>query len=96
MRVLKHVVVVSAILLFSISPILSVLIASLIADRFGCRLHEGFANPCIINGKDYGETLTSMFIAGWYIFLSIPIGMVLLILYPVSIVLIKAMKRKGR
>ena len=58
MRVVQHILVVSAILLFSISPILSVLIASLIADQFDCRLHEGFANPCIIQGKDYGETLT--------------------------------------
>lgn len=94
MRGVKHIIIVSAILLFTISPILSVLIASLIADGFNCELNEGLVKPCMINGKDYGETLSSMFIAGWFIFLSIPAGGFLLVLYPILLLLINRIKKR--
>ncbi|MGB3692937.1 MAG: hypothetical protein WA865_06315 [Spirulinaceae cyanobacterium] len=61
--------------LFGFLPIISVILASIIANIGDCTLHEGYTNPCEIGPFDLGETLYSMFVAGWFIFLSLPIGL---------------------
>jgi len=63
-------------LLIGLSPLVSVLLASLFAGLNGCRLHEGFPNPCVFLGIDFGEMLYSMAVAGWYIFFTVPIGII--------------------
>lgn len=63
-------------ILFAISPIISVLIAGSIASFFDCELHEGFTNPCVLGGVDWGETLYFMAVLGWFALLTIPIGVV--------------------
>jgi hypothetical protein len=56
-------------------PIASVIVAGTLANTYGCTLHEGFPNPCIILGKDRGDLLYTMGVAGWFMFFSIPIGL---------------------
>ena len=55
-------------------PILSVIIAGTIASWKGCTLHEGFVNPCVVNGRDVGETLYAMGVMGWFMLATIPLG----------------------
>ena len=66
-------VIVSSVI-FALLPIISVIVASVIASMGDCTLHEGFVNPCEIGPFDLGETLSTMFVAGWFIFLTFPIG----------------------
>ena len=83
--------------LVCIAPFLSVMVAGTIADRFGCTLHEGFVNPCVINGVDYGETLYSMGVMGWLFFLSVPLAVGLLAVYIVVwlvILMVKGIRRR--
>lgn len=54
------------------SPLLSVLAAGWVAERAGCALHEGFANPCVIGGVDRGPTLYGMFVMGWFGVVTVP------------------------
>lgn len=55
-------------------PIMSVVIAGTIASWNGCTLHEGSANPCVVNGTDIGETLYAMGVMGWFMLATIPLG----------------------
>ena len=41
-------------------PLLSFALAAIIAVPAGCTLHEGFANPCVIAGVDWGEMLYNL------------------------------------
>jgi hypothetical protein len=61
------------------SPILAVLWATNFANRHGCELHEGFVNTCVVNGADWGGTLYQAVVSGWLLMLTIPIGVILLV-----------------
>ena len=63
-----------AICLVAGAPLISVMIAGSIASWNGCTLHEGFVNPCVINGRDIGETLYAMGVMGWFMLVTIPLG----------------------
>ena len=56
------------------APMISVIIAGSIASWHGCTLHEGFVNPCVVNGRDIGETLYAMGVMGWFMLVTIPLG----------------------
>lgn len=68
-------------------PFLSVLTASLLANAFDCRLHEGFPNPCVIAGADRGETLYAMGVMGWLMLVTAPFMLISLIGWPICAVL---------
>lgn len=54
-----------------IAPLVSVVLAGLIADLNGCGLHEGFAQPCIVAGVDIGGLLYTMAVMGWLMLVSL-------------------------
>jgi len=62
------------ILLFAAAPILVAVGAGTYAQSHGCTLHEGFVNPCIVDGEDIGKTLYSLGVLGWFSLATIPIG----------------------
>lgn len=55
-------------------PLISAVIAMWIASRNGCTLHEGFANPCIVFGRDIGQALYTMAVMGWLALVTLPLG----------------------
>jgi len=73
------------IMLWMFSPFIPVFIASAIASHYGARLDEGGAHPCIVNGKDIGETLYTMGVMGWYGLLTFPSGILAFIIFTVTI-----------
>ncbi len=68
------VILLTLVLMASLSPLFAVIWASSFAARHGCDLHEGFANPCIIDGKDWGETLYTAFVSGWFMLITLPVA----------------------
>lgn len=37
-----------------------------LANAFGCTIHEGFANPCLVAGTDWGEAAYTLgLLAAW-------------------------------
>ncbi len=58
----------------ALTPIVSVVACSAIANAYSCRVDEGSAHPCVIHGKDYGETLYTMGVMGWLMLVTIPAG----------------------
>ena len=81
--------------LWTFSPILSVLTASGIASAFGCQLDEGGVHPCVAFGTDIGELLNTMFVMGWFFFLTIPSGLVAAVIFLILVVLFGRAKRKA-
>lgn len=58
-------------ILIGIAPMISVVVAGLIAELNGCGLHEGFVQPCIVFGTDIGGVLYTMGVMGWFMLISI-------------------------
>lgn len=73
-RIIIHTLVVLFILLLGLSPLIPVIIAGSIAERNDCVLHEGFVNPCIIDGKDWGQDLYTWGMMGWFALGTIPLA----------------------
>ncbi|MCB1496516.1 MAG: hypothetical protein KDJ86_12065 [Bauldia sp.] len=95
MRWVVMLVVLAVILVVMLAPMASVMIAGSIADSHGCVLHEGAVNPCIVDGKDIGETLYTMGMMGWLMIATIPIGAIALLGWVVvAIILLVTGRRK--
>ncbi len=65
-------IVFAIVLVLSLAPMLSVVVVTLVANTAGCTLHEGYANPCVILGIDWGGALYSGFVLGWMMLLTMP------------------------
>jgi TRAP-type C4-dicarboxylate transport system permease small subunit len=65
---------------------------------FGCEVNLNYAVPCVIAGKDYGQTFYDLGFLIWYSYLSLPIGGVLFVIWAVAAVIAliagRARKRK--
>ena len=84
-------IVYGVIVLWMLLPMISVLSAGAIAQAAGCSVDEGSAHPCTVAGMDVGEALYTMFVMGWMFFLTVPTGLVALVLFTV-IVLVKRIR----
>ncbi|MEF2277035.1 hypothetical protein V3W47_01915 [Deinococcus sp. YIM 134068] len=62
--------------LFTFGPLLGVLLASWVAGANGCRLDEAGSYPCVVAGMDVGGLLSTLFVAGWLMLVTIPLGAV--------------------
>ena len=71
---LPYWVTLLLILAVTLAPIASVIACGVIANAYGCRVDEGSVHPCVIQGKDYGQTLYTMGVMGWFMLLSLPAG----------------------
>ena len=75
------------ILVFAFWPVASVAAAGWLAEANGCELHEGFTNPCMIGGADQGPTLYAMFVMGWFMLATLPLGGGALIVWLVVLII---------
>jgi hypothetical protein len=83
------------IVLYTIAPILCVLIASGIAYVTGSRLDEGNAHPSIILGVDIGSLLYFLFVSGWFMLLTIPTGLLALLIITIIWIVQKYKEKNG-
>ena len=68
-------------------PIACVLAASLLARLGNAKLDEGSVHPCIILGHDFGRLAYSLGVMGWFMLLTVPTGVLFLLVILVKIVL---------
>ncbi|MDQ6860687.1 MAG: hypothetical protein M3032_05975 [Verrucomicrobiota bacterium] len=71
---LIYVAALVVIALITLAPVGSVAFAGLVANSHGCQLDEGSVHPCVIVGKDYGETLYTLGVLGWLMLITLPAG----------------------
>ena len=79
-------------------PLIGALTAAAIGSAAGCRVDEAGSYPCLVMGSDIGEMLSIMFVMGWLMFVTIPIGGLLLLIWVVALIvhLVRARTRRGR
>ena len=65
-------------LLIGLGPALLAVGSQEVAEAFGCQVDLNRVIPCVIGGKDYGQTLHDLGFSIWYSYLSIPVGLALL------------------
>ena len=100
-KFLIHGGILLAIFLIGFGPLLLALTAGAFASINGCTLHEGFVNPCVVMGIDFGETLYAMGVMGSITLASLPVAFVMLVIY-LGVVLVlwlrgrKKKEKKGK
>jgi TRAP-type C4-dicarboxylate transport system permease small subunit len=68
-----------------------------IAEKvFGCEVNLNYVIPCVIGGKDYGQTFYDLGFLIWYSYLSIPAGGVLLGIWVVAALIAFIVGRRKR
>ena len=90
----KHWVRLGLLVAFMVLPFAPSLWAKALADAHGCQLHEGFVNPCVVDGIDQGEMLYGLFVSGWHAAIAAAASFVGLITW--AIALFGEMNRRGR
>jgi hypothetical protein len=91
---LIYLIVFFLIAMFALAPIGSVVIAGVIANSHGCHVDEGSLHPCVIGGKDYGETLYTLGVLGWLMLITLPAGAVAGLVWVVVLILHRARWRR--
>lgn len=76
------------IVLVAFGPALLAVVSQSIAEGFGCQVDLNRVIPCVIGGKDYGQTFYNLGFAIWYSYLSIPAGLVLFVLWAIAAVIV--------
>lgn len=94
--VIIHTLVILFILLLGASPLISTAIAGSIAEANGCTLHEGFVNPCIINGEDWGQDLYTFGVLGWLALGTLPIAVGAAAIYLLIVIIIAIVQATRR
>ena len=78
------IILLILILLIAFGPALIAVVSQTIAEWLGCQVDLNRVIPCVINGKDYGQTFYDLGFAIWYSYLSLPIGLVLFVLWAIA------------
>ena|ERR1017187_4597701 len=92
-----YLIILGVILAIALAPVGSVILSSWIANAHGCQLDEGGTHPCVIGGTDYGTTLNTMFVLGWLMLLTLPVGALGALVWVLVLVIHRARwRRQGR
>ena len=77
----RRLIVYTVLVLYTVGPILPMVLASAVASRYGCLLDESGVSPCVVAGRDLGGILSFMFVSAWFALLTLPSGVLALIGY---------------
>lgn len=62
--------------MLSLSPILVSLFAGFIGECLGCNINEAGTDDCIRFGIPFGSILNPLYVMGWFMLITIPLGIV--------------------
>jgi TRAP-type C4-dicarboxylate transport system permease small subunit len=80
--------------LIAFGPALIAVGSELVAEHiFGCETNLNYAVPCVIGGKDYGQTFYDLGFLIWYSYLSLPAGGVLFAIWLVAALIVFIVSR---
>ena len=79
------IILLVLIVLIAFGPALVAVISQEFAElAFGCQVDLNRVIPCVIGGKDYGQTFYDLGFLIWYSYLSLPAGAVLFAVWLVA------------
>ncbi|MGA9603369.1 MAG: hypothetical protein ACRECI_07595 [Methyloceanibacter sp.] len=91
------IILLVAVVLVALGPALVAVGSQEIAEKvFGCEVNLNYTIPCVIGGKDYGQTFYDLGFLIWYSYLSIPAGGVLLGIWVVAALIAFIVSRRKR
>lgn len=82
------------ILLWMLWPVISVVIAGAIASGYGCQLDEGSVHPCVVGGRDLGETLYTLAVMGWFGLITLPTGGLGLVVFSIIALILRVRAKR--
>ena len=85
--VLIHGSIILFIVLIGFGPLLLTFGAVAFANLNDCVLHEGFPNPCVVFGVDWGDMLYTFGVMGWITLASLPVAVIMFAIY-LSVVIV--------
>jgi hypothetical protein len=88
------IVLLIVVLLIGLGPALLAVVSQQVAEAFGCEVDLNRVIPCVIGGKDYGQTFYDLGFSIWYSYLSLPIGLALLAVWAVSALIAYIVRRR--
>ena len=77
-------------------PALVAVISQTIAEWLGCQVDLNRVIPCVIGGKDYGQTFYDLGFPIWYSYLSLPAGAALFGVWLVAAIIAFIVSRTRR
>lgn len=83
------------ILAFTLGPLISVMMAGVIGDASGCMVDEGGVHACLVGGFDIGETLYTMTVLGWLMFVTLPLGGLAFLVWLISLIVTIFVRRRA-
>ena len=92
MKIFRRLSAIAALL--CLLPLTGAIGAGLLAELHGCQLHEGFVNECIIMGADRGELLYGLFVGGWIALFTLPLFMLIIVIWVVVEIIHWVLKRR--
>jgi hypothetical protein len=82
------IILLILVLLVALGPALVAVASQEVAEVvFGCQVDLNRVIPCVIGGKDYGQTFYDLGFLIWYSYLSLAVGGVLLGIWAVAAVI---------
>ena len=90
-----HLVLLLLILAGALAPLGSAMLSERIAAANGCTVSESSPQPCVIGGRDYGDVLYRMLVAGWLALITIPAGALFFAGWLIVLVVHWSVWRKG-
>ena len=79
------IILLVLLLLVAFGPALVAVGSQEVAElAFGCQVDLNRVIPCVIGGKDYGQTFYDLGFAIWYSYLTLPAGLVLFVLWTIA------------
>ena len=81
MRLFRILVLVASLICLSPAAVLTAV--AITAGILGCRVHEGFKEPCLAGGTDIGGTLYAFGMSGWLLIATLPILAGVLVMWAV-------------
>ena len=76
MRYKVFVILFFGSLLFAVFPLVPVWVSVTVTNANGCVMSELPFKPCMVLGFDVGQTLYTLSLAVWFLFVTIPHGLV--------------------
>jgi hypothetical protein len=90
------IVLLVLIILVAFGPALVAVVSQEIAElAFGCQVDLNRVIPCVVGGKDYGQTFYDLGFLIWYSYLSLPVGAVLFGVWLVAAIIAFIISRRS-
>jgi hypothetical protein len=90
------IILLVLIFLVAFGPALVAVVSQEIAElAFGCQVDLNRVIPCVVGGKDYGQTFYDLGFMIWYSYLSLPVGAALFGIWLVAAIIAFVVSRRS-